>query len=255
MRDVGEEWVAGADREGRVDRSGRVARHQAGACNELREACERVGNEFAIGVGCQQRHVESVEIVEHDAEQVARLRLHDGPGGHPAKYDVIRGAEEPIGAQIAIYDQLARCDRITGGVELVRAQEHLVRGMRGVGLVLIDERGRLVGVLVNVVGGAKKAVRPPQVGGPRQHHEVGRAARNEERIVRLERNEDRATAALVQEIEAMVEELAEEREPRVERRGQARVRCHVRNEENRLIVSGAKHTIQAGARDDLGAIL
>ena len=37
-------------------------------------------------------------------------------------------------------DQLAGRDRIAGRVELVLTQEHLVRGMRGVGLVLVDER-------------------------------------------------------------------------------------------------------------------
>ena len=43
-------------------------------------------------------------------------------------------------------------------VHLVRAQEHLVRGMRGVGLVLVDERRGGVLVLVDVVGGAENAV-------------------------------------------------------------------------------------------------
>ena len=62
------------------------------------------------------------------------------------------------------------------------------------------------------------------VGGARQHHEVGRAARDEERIVRLQRDEDRAAAALGDQVEAVVEELAEERHPGVERRRQARVR-------------------------------
>ena len=118
-----------------------------------------------------------VGVGQIDAEQVARLRLDDGPGGHAADLDVVGGAEHAVGAQVAIGDQLAGGDRVAGGVQLVRAQEHLVRGMRGVGLVLVDERSGRVVVLVDVVGGAEDAVRAGLVGGPRQHHEVGRAAR------------------------------------------------------------------------------
>ena len=47
------------------------------------------------------------------------------------------------------------------------------------------------------------------------------AARNIERIVRHQRDEHGAAAALVDEIEAVVEELAEQGEPGVERRRQA----------------------------------
>ena len=121
---------------------------------------------------------------------------------------------------LAPFDQLAGGDRIAVGVEHVLAQEHLVRGMRGVGLVLVDERGRRVD-RADVVRRAHDAVRPGRNGGPRQHHEVGVAARDVERIVRLQRNEDRAAAALVDQVEAVIEELAEQREPRVERRRQA----------------------------------
>src|SRR5215510_8516969 len=110
--------------------------------------------------------------------------------------------------------------------------------MRRVGLVLVDERRRRVLVLVDVVGGAADAVRPGQHGGASLHHEsqcrrqiVGRteyavSPRNE-RVVGLQRNEGYAVAALGDEVEAVVEELAEEGEPRVEWRGEARVRRHV----------------------------
>ena len=50
----------------------------------------------------------------------------------------------------------------------------------------------------------------------------------EERIIRLQRNKDEAVAALGDEVEAMIEELAEEREPGIERRRQAGVWRHVR---------------------------
>ena len=53
------------------------------------------------------------------------------------------------------------------------------------------------------------------------------AARNVERIVRQQRNEHGAVAALGDEVEAVVEELAEQCEPGVERRRQALVRRDV----------------------------
>ena len=49
------------------------------------------------------------------------------------------------------------------------------------------------------------------------------AALDVERIVRLQRNEHGAAAALVHEVEAVIEELAEQREPRVERRREAHI--------------------------------
>ena len=58
---------------------------------------------------------------------IAGLRLDLAPGRHAA-----------IGA----FDQLAGRDRLAVGVEHVLAQEHLVRRVRGVGLVLVDKRGR-----------------------------------------------------------------------------------------------------------------
>src|SRR5262245_62600369 len=101
----------------------------------------------------------------------------------------------------------------------VRPQEHLVRWMRRVGLVLVDERRRGVLVLMDVVGGAEDAVGTGLHGGPGLHHEaqlwrqvvwgvedtVG--ARNE-RVVGLQRNKDGTIAALGDEVETVVEELA-----------------------------------------------
>ena len=79
----------------------------------------------------------------------------------------------------------------------------------------------------DVVGRAHDAVGPGRNGGAGQHHEVGRAARHVQRIVRLQRDEHGAAAALVDEIETVIEELAEQREPRVERGRQADVRRDV----------------------------
>src|SRR5262249_54017110 len=85
----------------------------------------------------------------------------------------------------------------------------------------------------------------------RPEYAVG--SRNE-RVVGLERNEDRAVAALGDEIEAVIEELAEEREPRIERRRQPDVRRHVVELEDLSIVGGAEQTVQTGAGDDMNAI-
>src|SRR5262249_43948536 len=67
----------------------------------------------------------------------------------------------------------------------------------------------------------------------------------------LQRDEDRAAAALLHQIEAMVEELAEEHEPQVERGGEAHVWRHVRQQVHLPIVRRAKHLIQARTGDDL----
>ena len=51
----------------------------------------------------------------------------------------------------------------------------------------------------------------------------------------------------------LIEELAEEREPGVEARGQGRVRRRVGDEEDFLVVGRAENAVQAGARDGSGA--
>ena len=184
--------------------------------HDLREA-GRTLEEVAVRVGRQQRHVEDVGVGEVDAEDVARLSLHDGPRRHAAEFDVVGGAEDAVRTEIAIGDQFASGLGRTGGVERIGAQEHLMRGMRRIGLVLIDEGRGCVGVFVNVVGRAEDAVRAGLIGGAAQDEEVRCAGRRiEERIVRLQRNEDRTRPALGDEVEAVIEELAEEREPRVE---------------------------------------
>ena len=89
-----------------------------------------------------------------------------------------------------------------------------MRGMRGVGLVLVDPRCRGVLVLLDAVlrgrrgaGQRHEAQVLGQVVG-RSEHAV-RAA--DDRIVRVQRDVDRAVAALGDEVEAVVEELAEDR--------------------------------------------
>ncbi|MCY1409696.1 hypothetical protein D3C76_984810 [compost metagenome] len=92
-----------------------------------------------------------------------------------------------------------------------------MRRMRAVGLVLVDEGRGGIGVLVDIVGVTQNAVRPRLVGGAGQHHEVGRRPLHVQRIVRLQWNEHGAGTALGDQVEAMVEELAEEGHPGVER--------------------------------------
>ena len=61
-------------------RAGGKDRRRPGTHHDLREARDRVGNELAVLVGGQQRHVEHVGIVERDAEHQG-LRLDLGPVG------------------------------------------------------------------------------------------------------------------------------------------------------------------------------
>ncbi len=121
-------------------------RHRsAGARDDLRHPGRRVRDEAAVLVGQQQRHVVDVRVRELDAELLPGLLLDVGPRRQAA-------------AALAL-QQLAGGDRLAVAVELVLAQEDLVRGMRRVGLVLVDERGRRVRVSCDVVGGAGLAVR------------------------------------------------------------------------------------------------
>ena len=100
------------------------------------------GNEVAVLIGSQQGHAADVEVGQLDAQHVRACALTSPQVAMP-----------PLRA----FDQLAGRDRLAIGVELVLAQEHLVRGMRGVGLVLVDERGRGVD-RPDIVGRAHDAV-------------------------------------------------------------------------------------------------
>ena len=102
-----------------------------------------------------------------------------------------------------------------------------MRRMRGVGLVLIDigsggvyRTVGVVGAFVDTDGGRIVAENAVGAGAGRrragQHHEIGLATVHIERIVRQQRDEHRAVSALGDEVEAVVEELAEQGEPGVE---------------------------------------
>ena len=132
MRDVVEEGVAGAASvapPGSAVRSRppAVALDQTQVGHELREAV-RAGDEVAIGIGREQRNVEDVRVGQLDAEQMAACALIS------AQLDAAVGRRRSTG-------RWRPFGRVRRGV---LAQEHLMRGVRGVGLVLVDERRRLV---------------------------------------------------------------------------------------------------------------
>ena len=124
----------------------------------------------------------------------------------------------------------------------------------------------VVGALVNrcrrrVI--AQDAIGPRLIGCPRQHHKaqawrqiVGVAedpiGPGDQRVVALQRNENRV-GALGYQIEAVIEKLAEEREPGVEGSGKTGVRRNVRYEEHGTVVGRAKDPVQSGAHDAGGA--
>ena len=70
---------------------------------------------------------------------------------------------------------------------------------------------------MNVVGGSKAPVGSGKIGGSRENHEVRVAALDIKWIVGLQGNEHGAAPSLGDEIEAMVEELAKQRKPLIER--------------------------------------
>ncbi|MCY1240914.1 hypothetical protein D9M72_537870 [compost metagenome] len=128
-----------------------------------------------------------------------------------------------------------------------------MRGVRAVGLALVDE-GRS-GITLAIIGRADDSVCTGGTHGTREHHEVGRAARHEQRIVRLQRNEYEVGSALGDQVQTVVKELTEEGHPRVEAGGQADVCRLVGKEEHILVIGGAEHPVQTGAGDYLYAVL
>ena len=246
VRNVVEEGVIGTNHIIGHRHPSRPGRDQATARDELRIT---VGarDELAVLVGSQQRYVHHIGIAQHDAQHVERLGLDLGPGRQAA----IGAIEQAPGSHRPL---------VGHGV---LAQEHLVRGMRGVGLVLVDEGRGLVDMHMHIVRRAEYTVRTGQhrlVGGPGQHHEVGRTALDIERVVRLQRDEHRAVAALVDQVQAVIEELAEQSEPGVEAGRQPFVRRAVGDKQrhtfrDRLAVEIQQHTVDiqsAQAGIDIG---
>ena len=171
--------------------------------DDLRETVG-AGNEFSVGVGAQQRHVQHIKVVQFNAQHGAGLRLDFGPVGNPA---------------VSAVEQVAR-GRGAGGRHFVFAQKHLVRCVGRVGLVLVDERrggvDRLVGLVIRRAHEAVGTCRGDR-GGTRQCHEVG-STRHIQRIVGLQGNVDRAVASLGNQVQTMVKKLPEQGHPAIEGR-------------------------------------
>ena len=229
--DVVEERVEGAGRCDRLtgldDVLRAVGTHQHGANGKLdRRELQRLGeaaagvdglpprphsdhhlrqavgtaDKLAVGIYQQLRDGRDVGVRQFDAEDRPRLELDVRPSGEAS----VRAAEQAPGRD---GPPVHKC---------VFAQEHLVGGVRGVGLVLVDEGCRDI------------ALRTLDLRGARQRHEAqmrrevvgsaGEAVLSEhERIVGGERDVDGAVPALGDQIETVVEELAEEGHPGIER--------------------------------------
>ena len=230
---------------GRCDRSRDVALEEGSVRQDvLREPACRTRDEVAVQVGGDHRNVEDVLVTERQAKHVACLCFDLCP----VRLAAVRAA-----------DQLAGRNRLACR-QRVLTQEHLMGRVRRVRLALVHERCVGVARVLDVVeagvrrgrvGVAQNAVRARLVGRPGQRHEplacgqvVSRLVRGgvgvvvedvvracDERVVRPQRDEHRAAAALGRLVDTVVEELAEDRKQSVERRREADVRGHVRDEE------------------------
>ena len=201
--DVIEEGVSGAQRSFGAHRGQQVALQQRTIQHHQLGKAVGTGDEVAVQIGVDQRHVGYIGIHQVDPHQGARLGLHFPPVGD-------RACQGPI-QQITGAAQ-------TAGLHGIGPQEHLVGGVGGVGLVLVDPGGGDVVVSANVVGRAAHAVGPGVQGRnrrPGKHHEIGAAAHDEAGIIRLQGDDHTAAAALGDQIQAVIEELAENGEPGV----------------------------------------
>ena len=234
VRHVVDEGDADPHGVGGRDRVRQVALDQAGGAvrvldHHLRQPVG-AGDEVAILVRRQQRHVADIGVGQPDAEEMRRVQLQVSPGRH-ARNQVVGGEQHAVGAGDTVAQQAAGRMQASVRAGHVVAQEHLVRRVRAIGLALVHEGSDGVHGLVHVIRGAKDAVCARQVGGPRQHHEIGMAAGNVERVIGRKRDEHGAAAALGDQVHAVVEELAEEGEPAAERRRKAVIRRDVVDEQ------------------------
>ena len=100
-----------------------------------------------------------------------------------------------------------------------------MRRMRGIGLVLVDKRCGRIGMLGHAIGidglGRAGQGHEPQIGGQVVGGAEHMVSPGNQRVIRLQRDKDRAVATLVHQIKAMVKELAKDRHDIVEGRRQA----------------------------------
>ncbi|MND45847.1 hypothetical protein D3C80_367110 [compost metagenome] len=257
--DVVEEGVAGRHSANQADRCINVTLDQVAIAHDHHRHAVGAALEHAVLVGREQRHVVVVGVGQVDAENVAGLRLDNRPGGHAAEHDVVPRAVDAIVAEVTVDDQLAGCNRMAIGVEFVLAKEDLVRRMRRVSLVLVDERRGRVRVCAHHTALERSACHHHEA---LRHWQVIRAlylgcirvikdavCAEHQRVVRRQGYVDVAVTPLGNQVQAVVEELAEEGHPGVEGGTEANVGRNVREDER--FKRGA---IRARALDDLHTV-
>ncbi len=222
--------LCGVDRVGQItfdqDMLGRAIDHtEVGVRHDKLWQAVRTGDEVAIRVGGQKGAIQDIGIRQVDAKDVTSLRLDVTPGGHAATCTI---------------QKMTGSTRHAVCVQSIFAQENLVRRVRGIGLVLVNPWRGLVEVLAHVICGTQDPVGTGLVRGAGQHHEVGGRTFDVKRIIGLQRDIDGAAAALADQVETMVEELAEQRHPRVVGRRQAFIRRDVGQQD---IVAIHSHTM------------
>ena len=140
--------------------------------HELRQAV-RAGDELAVRIGGEQRYVEDVEVGQLDAEHVRGLRLDLGPVADAADW-----RHRSAGRWLTRPHWRSAChSSVDGRRSAYSRRKTWCEAMRGVGLVLVDERRRLVVVAWTSSDVPRMPSAPGcRVGGARQHHEVRSAA-------------------------------------------------------------------------------
>ena len=234
-----------------IDGIGDAVRSYAG--DELGKSVG-AGDEFPVRVRAQQWNVERVVIAQLNAQHLRGLELDVSPRRHRLA--------------VAVEQKPGR-DGVSGRIQRVFAKKNLLRGLGAVRLVLIDERCGLILVIVDVVrriGWGAVVVRDGA--GARHGHEIREriveraldqvgpdvvcgacdvvGATLIERIVVLQQDTDGAVAAFLYEVEAVIEELAEHDEPRVEWSGQAHVGRDIGNQVRLRVVGVPKMPSRPG---------
>src|SRR5262245_61411734 len=137
-------------------------------------------NEIAVLVRRQQWNVVEVLVRQIDAKQVTCLGFHNCPRRHAPDL----GADVAVGRNLVVRQQFAggrrcrphpkwsACAARVERLHLISTQEYLMRGMRGVGLVLIDKWSGSVLLLVNIVRGSEYTIWPGPHGCTRLDHEA-----------------------------------------------------------------------------------
>ena len=118
----------------------------------LRQTAGRAGNVVPVGVHRDHRDVRDDPVLQEHAE----VRLGLSLDGRPGRLAVRAVRRAGVRGDVAV-EELAVRNRLAAD-HVVCAQEELVRRMRGIGLVLVDERRRLVVVAMHIVGRTQNTI-------------------------------------------------------------------------------------------------